>query len=77
MLACEGSTRVRCVRIGGSDSERSAKEDRGAAIVDHDDPPQANAQLCFFLRKGIVLGHGIVVKTQLDGQPNEAANKAP
>lgn len=45
--------------------------------MDHDDSPQANAQLCFFLRKGIVLGHGIVVKTQLDGQPDEAANKAP
>ncbi len=74
---------LRSVGVGRGHGEGAAEEDRGAAVVDEDDAPEADAELGLFLGElgcGLVGGHldgGVVVQTQLDGETNESADETP
>lgn len=45
--------------------------------MQEDDTPQPDPELAFLLRENIGLRGRIMMQTQLDGKPNEAADQTP
>ena len=75
----DGGADGRCWRIEVflGDGERSTEENGCAAVVDHDDPPEVDAQLALFWGECRTLSSGVVVQAQFDGQTDHTADQAP
>lgn len=69
-----GSNGMRSVGVRGGDGEGAPQENGRAAVMNHHDAPESDAELAFFVGKGVCLGCWIVMESKFDGEAYEAAN---
>jgi hypothetical protein len=71
------------VGVGRRDGEGTAEEDGCATVVHEDDGPETHAQLAFVVAEdglfgaGVHLGGWVMVQSELDPEPDEAADETP